>query len=73
MAYWVGVPDLPPTGELLGCSLLALLCNQEASLVPPIDGSSSWVYVVAAYLCRVPDLQHLHQVAYQPHQSLGVN
>ena len=51
-------------------SLPALLCNQEASLVPPVDATGSWVSVVAAHLCRVPDLPHPHQVAYEPHQFL---
>ena len=59
--------------KLLGSSLLALLCNREASLVSPIDGTGSQAFVVDAHLSRVPDLPHLHHVAYQPHQFLVGN
>ena len=58
---------------MLGSSLPARLCIQEAFLVPPVDGAGSWLSVVAAHLCRVPGLPHLHQVADQPHQSLVGN
>ena len=50
-----------------------LLCNEEASQVPPVDGAGSRVAVVATHLSRLPDQQHLQQVAYQPHPSLVGN
>ena len=43
--------------------LLALLCIQEAFLVPPVDGAGSWVSVLAAHLSCVPDLPYLHHLS----------
>lgn len=58
---------------MLGSRLLALLCNQKASLVSKVDGAGSWVSVMAAHLHGVPDLPHLQHVSHQPHQALVGN
>ena len=58
---------------MLGSSLLALLCNQEASLVPPIVGAGSWISAVAAHLCRFLICQSCTTLPHEPHQSLVGN
>ena len=58
-------------GVRLGSCLLALVCNQEASLVPPVDGAGSWVSVVAAHLCRLLISHTCTRLPDQPHQSLS--
>ena len=57
--------------QLLGSSLLALLCIQEASLVAPIGDAGSWFSVVAAHLCRFLICHTCTTLPHQPHQSLS--
>ena len=55
---------------LLGSSLLALLCIQEASLVVPIDVAGSRFSVGATHLCGFPIGHTCATLPHQPRRSL---
>ena len=48
-----------------------LLCNQEASLVPPIDGAGSQFSVVGAHLCRFLACHTCTTLPHQPRRCLS--